>query len=333
MASPKRLLVLILIFLAVATRAEARTKLEIGYMPILPVSQLFVAIEEGWLKDAGIEVELVQFQNGPAMVQALLAGQLDVAHLGIGPAMVARGKGADIKVVAASIKEQISFIALAPLAKAFEGGAAADVFKRFEAANGRKAVITTFPKGSVPEIVLQHWLRRVIKANSADAQIIYQGAAQVQQALLTGAVDAAAILEPIVTNVLAKVPGATVLAKGSGMFAGQPGAVMVVREKLIAEHFEVVEALVAAHKRATSMLNDDISKAMPHVRKYVGGGRLSAETVRVALESSQGSFVADPSKIIDGTRAMRDFQQELGSLKVKVDINQLFATQFYRAEK
>ncbi|MDA1311244.1 MAG: ABC transporter substrate-binding protein, partial [Proteobacteria bacterium] len=271
--------------------------------------------------------------NGPATVQALLAGQLDVAHLGIGPAMVARGKGADIKVVAASIKEQISFIALAPLAKAFEGGAAADVFKRFEAANGRKAVITTFPKGSVPEIVLQHWLRRVIKANSADAQIIYQGAAQVQQALLTGAVDAAAILEPIVTNVLAKVPGATVLAKGSGMFAGQPGAVMVVREKLIAEHFEVVEALVAAHKRATSMLNDDISKAMPHVRKYVGGGRLSAETVRVALESSQGSFVADPSKIIDGTRAMRDFQQELGSLKVKVDINQLFATQFYRAEK
>ncbi len=39
--------------------AVAAEKLEIGYMPILPVAQVFVALEEGWLKDAGIEPKLI----------------------------------------------------------------------------------------------------------------------------------------------------------------------------------------------------------------------------------------------------------------------------------
>lgn len=69
--------------------AETRIPVEIGYMPILPVAQAFVALEAGWVEEAGAQVRLIQFQNGPAMVQALLAGQLDIAHLGIGPAMVA----------------------------------------------------------------------------------------------------------------------------------------------------------------------------------------------------------------------------------------------------
>ena len=91
--------------------------IEIGYMPILPVSQLFVGLEQGELNDLAPEAKLIQFQNGPAMVQALLGGQLDVAYLGIGPAMVAKAKGADIKVVASNIVEQISVVALPDLAE------------------------------------------------------------------------------------------------------------------------------------------------------------------------------------------------------------------------
>jgi NitT/TauT family transport system substrate-binding protein len=311
--------------------SAAETELEIGYMPILPVSQLFVALEEGWLKSAGIKPKLVQFQNGPAMVQALLAGQLDVAHFGIGPAMVARAKNADIKVVAASIVEQISFIALPQLAPYLESGDPATAFARFRKDKGRKAVVTTFPVGSVPETVLQHWLRKILKADLDDVQIIYQGAAQVQQALLTGAVDGAAILEPVVTNILEKVKDAKVVARGSQLFAGQPGAVLAVRERLLRDKPDVVKALVAAHARATDMLNKEPERAAKAVQKYVGGGRMDLKTVESALRNSAGTFRADPSAIIKGTTEMRDFQEELGTLKVKVKIDDLFDTGPYKA--
>jgi NitT/TauT family transport system substrate-binding protein len=140
--------------------------------------------------------------------------QLDVAYLGIGPAMVARGKGDDIKVVASDIVEQISFVALPNLARYIEGGDVVAGFETFAEEEGRKPRISTFPVGSVPETVLQYWLRNEIQADPDMIEIIYQGTNQLQQSLLTGAVDGAAILEPVVSITLARVDGAEVIASG-----------------------------------------------------------------------------------------------------------------------
>jgi NitT/TauT family transport system substrate-binding protein len=317
--------------LTTLVRPAAAETLEIGYMPILPVAQAFVAIEEGWLKDAGIEAKLIQFQNGPAMVQALLAGQLDVAHFGIGPAMVARGKGVDLKVVASSTVEQISVIALPKLAAIFDEGPAETAFARFEQKYDRKPVISTFPLGSVPEIVLHYWVERQLGISRDSMRVVYQGAAQVQQALLTGAVDGAAILEPVVTLTLSKVEGAKVVEKGSALFPGQPGAVLAVREALIERAPELVKALVHAHIRATKILRNDPEAAAPAVGKYVGGGRMPKAIVLKALQNSQAAFVDDPDYIIPGTRRMHDYQEDVGTLKAKVDLDALFDTSFFKA--
>ena len=120
-----------LAFTSQSALAQEPVSLEIGFLPILPDAQLFVTLEEGWMEDAGITADLVQFQEGPAMVQALLAGQLDVAYFGIGPAMVARARGADIKVVASNVIEQISVVAIGDFAPYFEEGDAATAFARF----------------------------------------------------------------------------------------------------------------------------------------------------------------------------------------------------------
>jgi len=304
---------------------------EIGYMPILPDSQLFVGLEDGSIADAGIDPKLVSFQNGPAMVQALLGGQLDIAYFGIGPTMVARGKGADIKVVASNIIEQISFVALGNLAPYFDNGDAATAFARFEQDNGRKARVSTFPVGSVPQTVLDYWLVRQLDIEPDSIDVIYQGASQVQQALLTGAVDGAAILEPVVSIVEKRASDARVVARGEAMFPGQPGAVLAVRAEFIDAHPEVVQKLVAAHAKATAGLRAGDAAAIDAVHKYVGGGRLPREVVAKAVANSTENFVADPNRIIDGTQRMRDFQQQTGTLKADTDISALFDTHFYDA--
>jgi NitT/TauT family transport system substrate-binding protein len=312
----------------------ADKNLEIGYMPIIPISQAFVVLENDTLGKVGVsDPELFQFQNGPAIVQALLAGQLDVAYLGIGPAMVARAKGADIKVVASNIVEQISMVALGSLSPYFDNGDAKTAFTRFKTDKGRKAVISTFPRGSVPETVLQYWLQNQLGMSSDEIKqnidIIYQGAAQVQQSLMTEAVDGAAILEPVVSIIGDKKDDAKVVASGSGMFPHQPGAVLVVRESLINQNPELVKALVKAHIAATKQLRDDPEEAVKAVGKYVGGGRLPKKIVLNALKNSHDQFEANPNAIIDGTRTMHDFQAAQGTLKVKVDLEALFDVRFY----
>ncbi|WP_291769483.1 ABC transporter substrate-binding protein [Castellaniella sp.] len=324
-----KLLFLTMLLASSMAGAQATTTTEVGYMPIIPDSQTFVVLDHQTRDNPLANTKLIEFQDGPEIVQALLAGQLDVAYVGIGPVMVARSKGADLKVVATNIVSQISFLALGDLAPYFSNGAAQTAFERFAKDKGRKPVITTFPRGSVPDIVLQYWLQNVLKVSPDSVRVIYQGAAQAQQALLTGAVDGAAILEPIISTVLARQPDAKVVADGSVMFPDQPGAVLAVREKLIQQNPAFVQKLVAAHVQATGLLRDDPEKVAPAVQKYVGGGRLPAPIVLAALKRSHDQFSADPHRILKATQDMYDYQKKLGTLQGKLDVQGLFDTQFY----
>lgn len=322
-------------FLAIAalcgSAAAANGPLEIGYLPILPAAQLFVALESGTLQKKGTPPpKLVQFQNGPALTQALISGQLDVAYVGIGPALVARSKGAEVKVVASDIIEQVNVVALGPLAAYFASGDPATAFARFAKDNNRKPTIASYPKGAVPETVFQYWMREKLKIDRAAVKLIYQGEAQIQQSLATAAIDGAVALEPTVSVVLSKDPAAKVVAHGAAMFPNQPGAVLLVREKLIKEQPDAVQQLVTAHVAATKLLRDDPVKSAQHVQKYVAGGRLDRALVEKAIRRSRDQFVANPSTIIQATKELQKFQATLGTLEADaVNVDQLFDTRFF----
>lgn len=310
---------------------DETTTLEVGYMPILPVAQLFVMEGAGWTDEAGLDLELTRFSSGPAMVQALASGKLDVMNFGIGPAMVARANGVPIKVLAASIQEQIGLIARGELANAFEGNDPAAAIAQFTETQGRKPKIATFPNGSVPYTVLRYWLEEQVGLDADAVDIVTMGASRVQQSLLAGAVDAATTLEPILSVVQQRDPDARVVARGNDMLPHQPGAVLAVREAVLEEHPEAIQALVAQHVRATEMLENDPAQAAPYVREFVGKRLIDEETVTAALSSPSSNYLADPHMIIDATRTMADFQRRIGTLKKPVDVDALFDTSVYDA--
>src|ERR1041385_3066330 len=92
----------------IAAPVSAATKLTIGFIPVLGSAQLFVIDGEGWAKQADIELAITRFDSGPAMIQALASGKLDLYLAGIGPIMVARGQGIDVRVVAAAAIEELA---------------------------------------------------------------------------------------------------------------------------------------------------------------------------------------------------------------------------------
>jgi NitT/TauT family transport system substrate-binding protein len=312
--------------------AAQATHLKVAYLPILPMAQLFVIDGEGWAKQAGLELELTSFSSGPALVQALASNTFDVAYVGIGPAMVARANGIALKVVAANGVNQVALLGRGDLAAAFAAAPTpAEAFAAFRRTTGRAARLATLPKGSVPDTVLRYWLMNIVKAAPDETEILGVGEDRVQQLLLSGAVDAGSILEPILTIVQERDANARILATGDAMFPDQPGATVVVSERIIAAAPDAVGQLVALHIRATDVLRKDPDSVASFVQDAIGKGLISRETLEAALKSPAMHPVADPHVIIAATRAMQDFQLQLGVLAKPVSIDELFDTRFYDA--
>lgn len=312
--------------------AFAATSLRVAYIPILAMAQLFVIENEGWAPPAGLDLQLTRFSSGPAMVQALASGGFDAAYIGIGPAMVARAGGLDLKVVAANGTNQGSLIGVGPFAASFAAAASpAEAFAAFHRAQGRPVRVATLPKGSVPDTVLQYWLTRIAHVSPDDVQVLGVGEDRVQQVLLSGAVDAASALEPILTIVRERVPSARILVGGGQMFPNQPGAVLAVREATMKAQPAAVRALVALHIRATRLINANPDQAARDAAAQMGQGLVSEATLAHAFAAQASGAIADPHAIIEATRVMGAFQQSLGTLACTVPVEELFDTSFYDA--
>lgn len=316
-------------FSSLISASENTTKLEVGYMPILPIAQLFVLEGEGWAEDAGLDLKLTRFSSGPAMVQALAAGELDVMYFGIGPAMVARANDVPIKVLAAAIREQIALVARGEFATAFDNNDAAQAIAQFTEQQGRKPKIATFPQGSIPDTVLRYWLTEQLGLGLDAVEIIAMGADNVQQTLLAGAVDAASTLEPILTTVQERDSTARVVARANEMLPGGEGSVLAAREATLEKHPEAMRKLMALHLRATEMLLNEPERAAPHVREFVGRRLINLATVQAALSSPSSNYISNPHAIREGTQRIHDFQLTQGSLRKAVDLNMLFDTRVY----
>ncbi len=253
-------------------------------------------------------------------------------YFGIGPAMVSRAKGVPIKVVASNVIEQIALIAQGNFARVMKGAASpAAGVRKFTAEFGRKPKIASLPKGSVPDTVFRHWLIRIAKLKQTDIDIVGMGAGKVQQVMLAKSVDAASILEPVVTIIRGRLKGTHTIAQGGQMLNKQPGAVVAVRENVIAEKRDAVAKLVELHVRATKLINTDPKRAVKHIHKFLGQGLVPIETFETALASAISNFVADTHAIVAATKVMHDFSAEIGTLKKPVPLDKLFDHSFYDA--
>ncbi|MFC3265745.1 ABC transporter substrate-binding protein [Camelimonas abortus] len=312
----------------------AETPARIGYIPVIGAAPVVVADREGWLREAGVKPSFTVFESGPNMIQALASGTIDVYVAGVAPLAVARAKGLDVKVVAATAIEEMTVMAGPKLAPHFEGGRTpAEAFRAFREKEGRPARLATQPPGSVPDTTLRHWLTRVNAVDSADYEIVPMGIDATQQALLAGAVDGATVREPADTIISARNPAIKIVALGGEMFPTQPGTVIGVSGRFLREHPEAVLALVKANIRGVKFIREAPAKAAPHIGAVLGKGLIADDIIEKALASPATKLEADPSVIIGPTQKMQQFQVELGAIPQALPLDGLFDVTFYEKAK
>ncbi len=308
--------------------AQSAVPVRIGVIPVIGAAPVFVADREGGLKQAGLTPAFTTFESGPNMIQALASGTIDVYVAGIAPLAVARSKGIDVRVVAATAVEEMVFVAGPKLAPFFAADKA-EALRQFKAKEGRPARLATQPPGSVPNTTLQHWLWQVAKADKADVQVVAMGIDATQQALLAGAVDGASIREPALTIVQARNPKIALIATGAEMFPDQPGTVVAVSGAFADKNPAAVQGLVDALVKATVTLKTDPDRAAPAVEQALGKGITDVATIRRAITSPAAKFTADPRVIVEATKAMQDYQVSIGTLDKAVPIDGLFVPSYY----
>ena len=73
-------------------RAQSGPKIRIGYWPIAAGLPFFAAIEKGYFKEAGLDVEGLKFAGAQQVMEAMLSGRADGSANGTGSANLAIGE-------------------------------------------------------------------------------------------------------------------------------------------------------------------------------------------------------------------------------------------------
>lgn len=310
--------------------AASAVPIRIGVIPILAAAPVLIAEQSGWLAEAGLSPIVTTFESGPNMIQALASGTLDVYVAGVAPLGVARARGIDVKVVAATAVEENVFVAGAKLAPYLAPNTDfAAGLKQFRADTGAPARLATQPLGSVPNTTLQHWLWKVVKADRSDVTIVPMGIDATQQAVAAAAVEGGIMREPAVTIVTERNRGIRLIARGGEMFPNQPGTVVAVTQGFIEKNPASVQAIVKAVVRAIALLQQAPESLAPLLQQSLGRGLVDVEILRKALVSPASKFVADPRLIIESTAAMQRYQVEIGALEREESLEGLFEPRWF----
>lgn len=217
--------------------------LRLGYFPNLTHAQALVGDAEGEFASAlnGTKLEMKRFNAGPSAMEALLAGELDVAYVGPGPALNAfvRSKG-ELRVIAG----------------AASGGAVLIARSARSAEELRGKRVASPQLGNTQDIALRYWLKRQGLEPSAggggDVIVVPVTNPDILNLFRRGELEGAWVPEPWGARLLAEAEGHILVDERELWRGGRfPTTVLVASSRALKERRGQVLAILRAHLRLT----------------------------------------------------------------------------------
>ena len=292
--------------------------LRIGYQPSTHQMAHTTAMEKGWWQQdlAPLGVQNVSdrvFPTGAPEMQAMLAGDLDVAYVGAAPVLSAEATGLDAKIIA-GVNTQGSDLAVRPDLN----------YTGPQSLKGLK--IATFQAGTIQDTILRNWLKKNNIDPDKDLQILGMNPGDAVTAMTAGKVDAAFLPAPSPSVIVAQGKGRIVVQSGQ-MYPNHTCCVLVVSGKLIREHPEIVAQILKTHEKAVDYNEKNLDDAAAIFAKKTGA---KLDDVTASLKEWDGKWVTDPNVIVDPVLDYAKIQYDLGYIKVNLTKDQLFDLSFYK---
>ncbi len=311
------LLMVGVIFASGCAASNDLTELNIGYQPSTHQIAYMTAYEKGWwqadLEPYGItKINEYQFPTGAPEMQAMMAGNLDVAYVGAAPAITALSGGLDAKIVE-PVQINGSSLVLRP---EYE-------YKSPQDLKGLK--IATFPAATIQDTLLREWLKENGLDPEKDVTILGMTPGDAVTAISAKQVAAVFLPHPSPAVIENEGNGRTIVQSGQ-MEANHSCCVLVVSGKLIREHPDIVEQIVKTHIKATEYNQAHVDEA---AQIYSNKTTENLETVRKSLKEWDGRWITDPTIIEDSAVNYSNIQHELGYIPKSLTRDEIFDTSFY----
>jgi NitT/TauT family transport system substrate-binding protein len=311
---------IMLLAAAFVSGCAAPNELNIGYQPSTHQIAHMTAMEKGWwaedLAPFGIEViNEFEFPTGAPEMQAMLAGDLDIAYVGAAPVISALGSGLDAKIVA-GVQTQGSNLVLRPEIN----------YTGPEDLKGLK--IATYSAGTIQDTLLRGWLKDNDIDPETDLKIIGMvGQGPAITAISAGQVDGVFLPHPAPAIIESEGNGVSVIASGD-MSPNHACCVLVVSGKLIRENPALVEQIISTHIKATEYNKDNVDEASEIFAKNTG---LNVELIDKSLADWDGIWISDPNLIVDSTVDYTIIQYNLGYIDTSLTKEDIFDMSFFEA--
>ncbi|MBA5608239.1 ABC transporter substrate-binding protein [Duganella sp. FT3S] len=234
----------------------------------------------------GIKVEEHVFAKGPDVMQAILAGELDVGATASEAAISGRANGAPIYVVAGFAKGGARLVARPDVG-----------IKSIKDLKGKKVGVT---RGGIHEVLLvaelaQHGLTASDQPGK-DVQLVYLAFADLNQALLGKNLDAIMQSEPQSSQAINKGYGVEVM-KPYDTPIGAPVRTMVMSEKFYKEHRAVAAKFMNCFVQSTKLFIDNQAVAEKYVREVIFKNQITKNDFDDAISNSPYSYDITPEHI------------------------------------
>jgi len=244
----------------------------------------------------GIKVVERVFAKGPDVMQAIIAGELDVGAAASESAISARANGAQIYVVAGFAKGGARLIARSDVG-----------IKSVKDLKGKKVGVT---RGGIHEVLLAAELAQngmtMSDRPGKDVQVIYLAFADLNQALLGKNLDAIMQSEPQSSQAINKGFGVEVM-KPYDTPIGEPVRTIVMTEKFYREQRPLAEKFMRCFVEATKGFIDNKTVAEKYVRETIFKGQISHEDFSDAIGNSPYSYDVTPDHIQITTDVMNKY--------------------------
>ncbi len=297
--------------------AEELVTLKISLQPYISQAPVFIALEEGYFREQGLDIEFVEIKGSEQSVPALARGYLDVGTHATGSSLFAAvSKGLKIKVVGDKVhlEKGINYFSIIARKDLYDSGKLTTI----EQLRGKKVALLPIPVwGYVYEEIL-----RAGNLTLDDIEIVRIPSSARIEAFKTGAIDAASMVEPLLTQ-LETLEYAVRLVNVENFFPNYQVASVIFGPNLTEKNPEAGKKFMIAYLKGVRQYNKGkTERNLKIFQKYTGLDMDILQRMNLPAISSYG-YVNTESIL-----ACQDWVYEKGFIDSKVTADQLVDMSF-----
>lgn len=300
----KAIVISIVSFSSFLGSAHAGDKIRIGYPSAVGhFITLPLAEKKGFLREEGIDAEIIRIATGAARIPALVSGQVDY-YAGVGPVVAAAITGVPVRLVATYVPTLPMVLIARP------------EFKSVMDLKGKAIGIGVI--GSSPHIVTRLILKRLGLDPDKDVMSVSGGSADSRLAALQeGLIAAGAVPPPF--DYYAKKRGFNTLARAQDLVIFPEGGLSTTIKK-IKEHPDEVKRVIEAGIKADRYIRTEREGTIQFLMEWQ---RIDREVATATYESVSNAYNKDGAIPEDGLRTVIEEAKKSAHISREVSISQV----------